>query len=88
MNQKIIAIAAVLAAALLTGIFSTNPMAAYAGGDDYDGGDESETNTEQKLKQKNIGSGASTNTNCGSNSIGSAIAITLCPGAGIDLGTD
>ncbi|MGI8834335.1 MAG: hypothetical protein ACR2IS_17085 [Nitrososphaeraceae archaeon] len=31
-------------------------MAAYAT-DDYDGGDESETNTEQKIKQSNDGSG-------------------------------
>jgi hypothetical protein len=88
MDQKIIAIAAILAAALLTGIFSTTPIAAYAGGDDYDGGDSSETETEQELKQKNVGSGASTNTNCGSNSIESAIGITLCPGAEIELGTD
>ena len=64
--------AAVLAAAMIAGIFAT-PMA-YA--------------DEQELKQKNIGSGASTNTNCGSNSIDSAIAITLCPGADIDIGTD
>lgn len=83
MNQKIIAIAAVLAATMLAGIFSTTPMAAYA-----DGGDKSETNTEQKLKQKNVGSGESTNTNCGSNSIDSATGITLCPGAVVDLGTD
>jgi hypothetical protein len=27
--------------------------------------DESETSTEQELKQKNVGSGESTNTNCG-----------------------
>ena len=88
MNQKTIAIAAVLATAMLTRIFSTTPMAAYAGGDDYDGRDESETNTEQKLKQKNVGSGESTNTNCGSNLIDTAIGITLCPGAVVDLGTD
>ena len=60
-------------------------MAAYAGGDDddhddddhdhnddyngHDGGDESETNTEQNLKQKNVGSGDSTNNNCGTNAI-------------------
>jgi hypothetical protein len=78
----------VLATAMLTGIFSTTPMTAYAGGDDYDGGDGSETNTEQKLKQKNIGSGKSTNTNCGSNLIDTAIGNTLCPGADVDLGTD
>jgi hypothetical protein len=75
MNQKTIAIAAVLAAAMLTGIFAT-PMA-YA--------DESETSTEQELKQKNVGSGASTNTNCGTNSIDDFVSATLCPGAAIDL---
>ena len=76
MKIKMLTIAAILAATLLTGFLST-PMA-YA--------DESETSTEQELKQKNIGSGASTNTNCGSNSIDSAIEITLCPGADIDIG--
>ena len=78
MNQKTIAIAAVLAATMIAGIFAT-PIA-YA--------DESETSTEQELKQSNVGSGASTNTNCGSNSINSAVAVTLCPGADIDIGTD
>jgi archaellum component FlaG (FlaF/FlaG flagellin family) len=50
--NKTIAIAAVLTAAALAGIFSTNTLAAYA---TYSGGDESETNTEQEIKQKNIG---------------------------------
>jgi uncharacterized low-complexity protein len=68
MNQKTIAIAAVLAAAMLTGIFAT-PMA-YA--------DDSETSTEQELKQSNVGSGESTNENCGSNSIDSFIDATVC----------
>jgi hypothetical protein len=76
MNQKTIAIAAVLAAAMLTGIFAT-PMA-YA--------DDSETSTEQELKQKNVGSGESTNTNCGSNSINDFVSATLCPGSEIELG--
>ena len=31
--------------------------------------DESETNTEQKLAQENVGSGESTNFNCGRNTI-------------------
>jgi uncharacterized low-complexity protein len=68
MNQKTIAIAAVLAAAMLTGMFAT-PMA-YA--------DDSETSTEQELKQSNVGSGESTNENCGSNSIDSFIDATVC----------
>ena len=67
MKTKLLAIAAVLAATLLTGIFSATPMAAYA----VDGGDESETNTEQDIKQKNVGSGDSTNFNCGQNLINS-----------------
>jgi hypothetical protein len=81
MNQKTFAIAAVLAATVMTGIFATSPLA-YAGSD---GGDESETNTEQKLKQKNVGSGESTNFNCGENTIeGGLIDAQLC--GTIDLG--
>ena len=60
MNQKTIAIAAVLAAAMLNGIFATTQLA-FA--------DESETKTIQEIKQKNSGSDASTNVNCGDNDI-------------------
>jgi hypothetical protein len=73
--NKTIVIASVLMAAALTGIVSTHPMAAYA----FDGGDESETNTEQEIKQKNVGSGESTNNNCALNSIDSAAATVACP---------
>jgi hypothetical protein len=69
MNNRILTIAAVLSASLIAGVFATTPMAAYAGGD-Y--GDSSETNTEQKIKQKNVGSGDSTNVNCADNGIGGA----------------
>ena len=96
MNQKTIAIAAVLMAAVLAGLFATSPLA-YAeddgrddgdnGRDDGDnsrddgdnsrdnhgdkdkGGDESKTSTDQSIKQKNTGSGDSTNFNCGQNLI-------------------
>ena len=51
MNNRILTIAAVLAASLIAGVFATTPMAAYAGGD-Y--GDSSETNTEQSIKKKNL----------------------------------
>jgi hypothetical protein len=61
--DKTLAIAMVLMAAGLTGTFSTS---AYAQGD------ESETNTEQSIAQKNVGSGESTNNNCGANLIDSA----------------
>jgi hypothetical protein len=61
MNQRTIAIAAVLMAAALTAIFTT-PLA-YA--------DESETSTDQEVKQKNVGSGDSNNNNCAENQIDS-----------------
>ena len=76
MNQYTIAIAAVLAAAMIAGIFAT-PLA-YA--------DESETSTEQELKQKNVGSGESTNDNCGTNSIDSGLALAIC--GEIEIGAD
>lgn len=59
------------------GIFSATPLA-------FAEGDESETNTEQKLAQKNVGSGASTNFNCGENNIDTVLPIQAC--GTIDLG--
>jgi hypothetical protein len=73
MNQKMLAIAAIITAAALTGIFSTVPMAAYAGG-----GDESETNTDQSIKQKNVGSGDSANFNCAQNLIKAGVGENEC----------
>ena len=73
MNQKMLAIAAIVTAAALTGIFSTTPMAAYAGD-----GDSSETNTDQDLKQKNTGSGDSANFNCGENLIKAGVDEQEC----------
>jgi hypothetical protein len=73
--NKSIAIAAVLMAAGLTGILSTSPIAFAQ--------DESETNTEQEIKQKNVGSGESTNNNCALNSIDSAAATVACPVPGL-----
>jgi hypothetical protein len=75
MNQKMLAIAAIVTAAALTGIFSTTPMAAYAMGGD---GDESETNTDQSVKQKNTGSGDSANFNCGQNLIKAGVDEQEC----------
>ena len=74
MNNKMLTIAA-LAAVLVAGVFATTPMAAYAGDD----GDSSETNTEQKIKQKNVGSDASTNVNCADNDISGATEDGLLP---------
>lgn len=67
--KSIIAIAVVLA-----GVLATTPLA-YA--------DESETDTEQKLKQENIESGASNNFNCGTNNIDSVAALIICADIGI-----
>jgi hypothetical protein len=74
MNQKSFVIAAILAAAALSVI--ATPLA-YAqdmaeetssnGGDPN--GDTSATLTGQTVKQKNVGSGESTNFNCGENLI-------------------
>jgi hypothetical protein len=73
MNSKTITVASVLMAAAFTGIFSTS---AYA----TDDGDYSGTNTEQEIKQKNVGSGESTNNNCALNSIDTTLAATVaCP---------
>ena len=69
--NKTLAIAAVLTAAALTGILSTNPIAFAQ--------DESATNTEQEIKQENVGSGESTNNNCALNSIDTTAATVACP---------
>jgi hypothetical protein len=73
MSQKMLSIAAILTAAVLTGIFSTTPMAAYA-----EDGDESETNTDQAIKQKNVGSGDSVNFNCAQNLIKAGVGQQQC----------
>ena len=73
MNQRMLAIAAIASAALLTGIFSTTPMAAYAGD-----GDSSETSTDQSIKQKNVGSGDSVNFNCAQNLIKAGVGEQAC----------
>ena len=70
MNQKKLPIVAILTAAALTGILSTAPMTVYA--------DESETNTDQLVKQKNVGSGDSLNFNCGQNLIKAGVGEQAC----------
>ena len=75
--SKTLAIAAVLMAAVSTGIVSTN-LIAFAQ-------DESESNTEQEIKQKNVGSGESINKNCALNSIDTTTAATVaCPVGPLD----
>ena len=41
---------------------------------------------EQELKQKNVGSGESTNDNCGTNSIDGGLALAIC--GEIEIGAD
>jgi hypothetical protein len=95
MNKTLVIASVLMAAALTTGIFSTNPMAAYADDDD-DYGDSSETNTEQKIKQKNVGGDGASQFNCGQNNINPAQAeeglleadIDLCGTLTVDIGGD
>jgi hypothetical protein len=61
MNQKMLAIAALLAAALLAGIFSS-PMAAYAGEDDDDNDHDDEEHDDHDEDNGN-GNGDSSETN-------------------------
>ena len=58
----------------LTGIFATSSLA-YA---EDRGGDESETSTDQSVKQKNTGSGDSANFNCGENLIKAGVDEQEC----------
>jgi hypothetical protein len=72
MYKKSIAMTAVLAASILSVVAITTPFA-YASEGDYSG-----TETEQELKQKNVGSGESFNDNCGQNVIDSLGAAPTC----------
>ena len=75
--DKALVISSLLVAAALTGIFITSG---------YAQGDESETNSDQSIAQKNVGSGESTNNNCALNSIDSAAATVACPVGDIAIG--
>jgi hypothetical protein len=77
-RNRNLTIAAITMAALLgTGIFTTTSVFAGDGENKYKGGDSSETNTEQKLRQENFGDG--TNTNCGQNLIDSSGIVCFDP---------
>ena len=77
-RNRNLTIAAITMAALLgTGIFTTTSVFAGDGENKYKGGDRSETNTEQKLRQENFGDG--TNTNCGQNLINSEGVVCFDP---------
>jgi hypothetical protein len=79
MNQKSFVIAAILAAAALSVI--ATPLA-YAQmeppAEDPATGDTSTTSTDQNVKQKNTGSGESTNFNCGENLIKAGVEDQEC----------
>jgi hypothetical protein len=75
MNNKMLTISA-LAAVLVAGVFATTQLA-FA--------DESETKTEQEIKQSNRGSGASTNVNCADNDIDGASEDGLLPFPPLDV---
>ena len=70
MNQKSFVIAAILAAAALS-VIATPLVYAQMETPEEDPatGDTSTTSTDQNVKQKNTGSGESTNFNCGENLI-------------------
>jgi hypothetical protein len=70
MNQSMLSVAAIMAAAALIGILSTAPLTIYA--------DETETSTDQSVKQKNTGSGDSLNFNCGQNLIKAGVGEQAC----------
>ena len=63
-------IAAIMAAAVLTGILVTAPVLVYA--------DDTETSTDQSVKQKNVGSGDSLNFNCDQNLIKAGVGEQAC----------
>jgi hypothetical protein len=70
----------VVAAILLVGalVAYALPTQVYA--------DESETSTEQEIKQKNSGSDASTNVNCGENDINSSSRFDVQVCGTLDVG--
>ena len=76
--KTIFVVAAILAVGAL--VAYALPTQVYA--------DESETSTEQKIKQKNSGGDGSTNVNCADNDINSPTPfdVQLCGTAAFDLG--
>ena len=68
----------------IAAILAVGALVAYAATPPQTFADESETNTEQKLAQENVGSGESTNFNCGRNTIESLLPIQAC--GTVDLG--
>jgi hypothetical protein len=78
MNQKSFVIAAILAATALSVIASPLAYAQDMGEEDPRTGDTSTTSTDQSVKQKNTGSGDSTNFNCGQNVLKAGVEDQEC----------
>ena len=80
MNQKSFVIAAILAATALSVIATPLVYAQVMETPEEDPatGDTSTTSTDQNVKQKNTGSGESTNFNCGENLIKAGIEEQEC----------
>jgi hypothetical protein len=80
MNQKSFVIAAILAATALSVIATPLAYAQDAMDDaaSRGAGDYSSTETDQDVKQKNTGSGESTNFNCGENLIKAGVEDQEC----------
>ena len=78
MNQKSFVIAAILAAAALSVIATPLAFAQVMDGEEDPNGDTSTTSTDQHVKQKNTGSGESTNFNCGENLIKAGVEDQEC----------
>ena len=78
MNQKSFVIAAILTAAALSVIATPLAFAQVMDGEEDPNGDTSTTSTDQHVKQKNTGSGESTNFNCGENLIKAGVEDQEC----------
>ena len=83
MNQKSFVIAAILAATALSVIatplvYAQETEMTDASTTDPATGDTSTTSTDQNVKQKNTGSGESTNFNCGENLIKAGVEDQEC----------
>jgi hypothetical protein len=77
-NALLLILTVMLTSLSITSILQP-PQAAHSQ-TDYEEYLITETNTEQKLNQKNIGSGSSTNINCGANIVGTNLAEPItCP---------
>ena len=78
MNQKSFVIAAILAATALSVIAAPLAYAQDMPDETTRAGDTSTTSTDQSVKQKNTGSGESTNFNCGENLIKAGVEDQEC----------